>query len=118
LKLPLLLVQNTLFCRPILYRCSGATGWINHLHNLRSKVSEPIFRQSSQRFISVNCTCNNCIVCFFLSNGMGSPEIIDSSIVVSPSVIFRQQEFFTWLCEANHPFDIMNRNNFIASFND
>jgi hypothetical protein len=31
----------------ILYRCSGATGWINHLHNLR-KVFQ-FFRQSSQK---------------------------------------------------------------------
>jgi hypothetical protein len=53
------------------------------------------FRQSSQRFISVNCTCNNCIVCF-LSNGMGSPEIIDSSIV-SIGNFSVNRNFFTWL---------------------
>jgi hypothetical protein len=92
--------------------------WLNyHLHNLRKQgfwtnfsaiitkdlfpLIVPAITASSAFFIQWNGFTRN-------------HRFVDSGF---PSVIFRQQEFFHLaLREANHPFDIMNRNNFIASF--
>jgi hypothetical protein len=54
-----------------------------------SKVSEPIFSATITNDLLPFMVPDNRIVNFFI-NGMGSPEIIDSSIALSPSVIFRQ----------------------------
>jgi hypothetical protein len=55
-----------------------------------SKVSEPIFSATITNDLCRLWFRDNRIVNFFI-NGMGSPEIIDSSIALSPSVIFRQR---------------------------
>jgi hypothetical protein len=55
-----------------------------------SKVQNQFFRQPSRMIIAVYGSAITASSTF-LSMGMGSPEIIDSSIALSPSVIFRQR---------------------------
>jgi hypothetical protein len=117
LKLPLLLVQNTsLFCRPF---CIGALERLAELTICticESKVSEPIFSAIIKDLFPLIVPAITVSSAFFIQwNGFRNHRFVDSG----PSVIFPSTGIFHLaLREANHPFDIMNRNNFIASFND
>jgi hypothetical protein len=81
-----------------------------------SKVSEPIFSAIITKDLFPLIVPAITSSAFIQWNGFTrNHRFVDSGF---PSVIFRQQEFFHLaLREANHPY-IMNRNNFIASFND